>query len=110
MANDDCARLLEVTAGMERALANEDVEALSRAVDERQQCLDRLTGRRLSAHERETLADVQQADGRIARQAGALLAHYRKSLRRFDTEAGRMFQYESNGLNLSQGQILDNRR
>lgn len=110
MKQDDCGRLLFLTMEMEQALEREDIETFARSLDERAECVERLSARQLDGNERDTLAEAHRIDTRISSAATRLLADYRKRLQRFDADAHRMLCYQSGGLNLSQGQIIDNRR
>ena len=107
---DDCGRVYFLTSKMEQALEREDIETFVHSSDERAECVARLSARTLTDNERQTLARTHVIDERISVFANRLLADYRKRLQHFDANAKRIMQYESGSLNVSQGQVIDNKR
>lgn len=112
MEQDDCEKVLATTRQMTAALQKEDLEQLGAALDQRQECLDRLSRptARITPEGRHLLTRAAELDEKVQAAARKLRARYHKALFRQQEKAKGLFQYQYSQLNATQGQWLDKKR
>lgn len=105
--------LLKKTREMLNAAEQEDIDALGRVIDERQDCLNRLAAlkrEKMTADQKSKYNEIVILDKKASSTVRNLLEEFKDEIKGSHVKFDGLIRYNSNKYDLSSGRVIDQKR